>query len=165
MGLFSKSKKFAAGTPEITNDSPNKEDSYLNTSYNSEGTSTRPFGFEPDIPEEKEAFVSSRPSASSSLKQSQSVEDKPKKKSLYGKWQDLKRGPSTSGMSDEDLLKYTGKTRAEFDKWAATTPGVAGGQAAGSLTAGGTSGFGMAGGAGEGLGGWGTEAGKYPRVR
>ncbi|KAK5093799.1 hypothetical protein LTR70_001561 [Exophiala xenobiotica] len=166
MGLFSKAKKSAAGTPEITDDSPYKGDSYLNTSSYSEGTSTRPFGFESDIPEEKEAFVSSRPSASSSsLKQCQSVEDRPKKKSLYQRWQDAKRGPGTSEMSDEDFLKYTGKNRAEFDQWAATTPGVAGGQAAGSLTAGGTSGFGIAGGADEGLGGWGIEAGKYPTVR
>lgn len=90
---------------------------------------------------------------------------KTKKKSLYQKYQDLKRGSGVGSMSDEELKKYTGKTREELDDYSRTTPGVAGGQAAGSLTAGGTSGIGMAGGAGEGLGGWGTEAGKQPTVR
>lgn len=56
-------------------------------------------------------------------------------------------------------------TREQFDRWKETAPGVAGGQAAGSLTAGGTSGFGMSGGTGEGLGGWGFEAGKTPTIR
>lgn len=60
-------------------------------------------------------------------------------------------------------MKYTGKTREEYDAWKATAPGVAGGQAAGSLTAGGNSGIGTSAGAGEGLGGWGTEAGKVPK--
>ncbi|KAK5078446.1 hypothetical protein LTR64_003141 [Lithohypha guttulata] len=92
------------------------------------------------------------------------TEDRPRKKSLYQKYQDLKRGPSTSQLSEEDLKKYTGMDRTEFDKWAATTPGVAGGQAAGSLTAGGNSGLGGTA-AGEGLGGWGREAGKQPTIR
>lgn len=91
-------------------------------------------------------------------------EEKPRKKSLYAKYQEFKRGPSTSQMTDEDLKKYTGMDRAEFDKWAATTPGVAGGQAAGSLTAGGNSGLGGAA-AADGLGGWGPEAGKRPTER
>lgn len=68
-------------------------------------------------------------------------------------------------MTDEDLKKYTGMDRAEFDKWSATTPGVAGGQAAGDITAGGTSNIGISGGTGEGLGGWGYEAGRKPDVR
>ena len=80
-------------------------------------------------------------------------EEQPRKKSLYQKYQDLKRGPGTSQMSDEDLKKYTGMDRAEFDKYSATTPGVAGGQAAGSLTAGGNSGLGGTA-AADGLGGW-----------
>lgn len=91
-------------------------------------------------------------------------EEKPRKRSLYAKYQDLKRGPSTSQMTDEDLKKYTGMDRAEFDKYAATTPGVAGGQAAGSITAGGNSGLGGMG-AADGLGGWGPEAGKRPTER
>lgn len=65
-------------------------------------------------------------------------------------------------MTDEELFKATGKTREEFDAWKQTAPGVAGGQAAGSLTAGGNTGIGTAFGAGEGLGGWGYEAGKVP---
>ena len=88
----------------------------------------------------------------------------PRKKSLYAKYQDLKRGPG-NGLSDEDLKKYTGMDRAEFDKYKATAPGVAGGQRAGAVTAGGTSGFGLAMGAGEGLGGWGHKSNKDPVVR
>lgn len=65
-------------------------------------------------------------------------------------------------MTDEELFKATGKTREEFDAFKQTAPGVAGGQAAGSLTAGGASGFGTMAGAGEGLGGWGTDAGNIP---
>lgn len=60
-------------------------------------------------------------------------------------------------------MKYTGKTREEFDTWSKTADGVAGGQAAGSITAGGNSGIGTSSGAGEGLGGWGMEAGKIPK--
>jgi len=56
------------------------------------------------------------------------------KKSLYQRAQEKKRGPGTSGLSDEDLKKYTGKTRAEFDAWKETTPGAA--------TAGGLGGWG-----------------------
>lgn len=91
-------------------------------------------------------------------------EEKQRKKSLYEKYQERKRGPGTSQMSDEDLKKYTGMDRTEFDKYATTTPGVAGGQAAGSLTAGGNSGLGGLGTA-DGLGGWGPEAGKRPTER
>lgn len=91
-----------------------------------------------------------------------SADDTPRKKSLYEKYQDRKRGPGTSNLTDEELMKYTGKTREEFDTFSKTAPGVAGGQAAGSITAGGNSGIGTMAGAGEGLGGWGTEAGKVP---
>lgn len=86
------------------------------------------------------------------------------KKSLYRKWQDFKRGPGTAGISDEEFEQATGMTRVEHAKWANTTPGVAGGQAAGSITAGGTSGIGLTG-ASEGFGGWGWEAGKAPKER
>lgn len=66
-------------------------------------------------------------------------------------------------MTDEELFKATGKTREEFDAWKQTAPGVAGGQAAGDITAGGSSSIGVAFGAGEGYGGWGPEAGKVPK--
>lgn len=62
----------------------------------------------------------------------------------YKAYQNFKNGRNPDGsskMSDEDLKKYTGKDRAEFDKFAANTPGVAGNQNAGSLNAGGNSGF------------------------
>lgn len=94
-----------------------------------------------------------------------STTKEPRKKSLYQKYQELKRGPGTSGLSDEDFKKYTGMDRVEFEKYKATEPGVAGGQAAGSLTAGVTSGITIADGAGAGFGGWGTEAGKQPTRR
>jgi len=67
------------------------------------------------------------------------------KKSLYQRAQEKKRGPGTSGLSDEDLKKYTGKTRAEFDAWKETTPGVGKNQLAGKLAVGPTSGLGGAG--------------------
>lgn len=95
---------------------------------------------------------------------SAATEDQPRKKSLYARYRDLKRGPGPQ-ISDEDLQKYTGMNRTEFDKWAATTPGVAGGQAAGDITAGGTSHIAIASGSGSGFGGWGTEAGKKPTER
>jgi hypothetical protein len=80
-----------------------------------------------------------------------------KKPSLYQKYQEKKQGP---GISDADLLKYTGKTREELNAWADTQPGVGKNQLAGKLSAGPTSGLaGMS--AAEGLGGWGhsTEPG------
>lgn len=89
----------------------------------------------------------------------------PRKKSLYEKYQDRKRGQGTSNMTDEELLKYTGKTREEFESFKATTPGVAGGQAAGDIMAGGNSGIGTSAGVGEGMGGWGMAAGKVPKDR
>ncbi len=45
----------------------------------------------------------------------------------YASYQAAKQGP---GISDDDLKKYTGKDRAEFDEWAAQQPGVGGRQAA-----------------------------------
>src|SRR5690554_1053124 len=43
-------------------------------------------------------------------------------------------------ISDEDMLKYTGKTKDELQAWAKDEPGVGGNQAAGKLTMGPTSG-------------------------
>ncbi|KAJ9615003.1 hypothetical protein H2200_001077 [Cladophialophora chaetospira] len=62
----------------------------------------------------------------------------------YKAFQNYKNGRNPDGsskISDEDIKKYTGKDRAEFDKFAANTPGVAGNQNAGSLNAGGNSGL------------------------
>ncbi|ODA83684.1 hypothetical protein RJ55_02199 [Drechmeria coniospora] len=75
-------------------------------------------------------------------------------KSLYQRAQAKKRGPA---ISDEDLERYTGKSRSEFDAWKATAPGVGGHQRAGTLAMGGASGLaGVA--AGAGFGGWGPSA-------
>ena len=149
MGLFSKSKKSSETAPALTNGTSNPAAATIDKSASST----------------PQSFVSAQHSASSSSAPNPSAEDKPRKKSFYEKYQDLRRGPGTSALSDDELKKYTGKTREELDAYAQTAPGVAGGQAAGSLTAGGTSGFGMAGGTGEGLGGWGLEAGKTPKTR
>lgn len=76
------------------------------------------------------------------------------KKSLYQRLQDKKRGP---GISDEDLQKYTGKTREQLSAWSETQPGVGKNQLAGSIAVGPTSGLGGTA-AGAGLGGWGPSA-------
>ncbi|WYZ42703.1 hypothetical protein EsH8_VI_000402 [Colletotrichum jinshuiense] len=83
------------------------------------------------------------------------------KKSLYQRYQEKKSGRDKV-ISDEDLVKYTGKTRDEINAWAQDRPGVAGNRAAGTLTAGPASGFGGAATAG-GYGGWGTDAGSEPK--
>ncbi|KAH6609805.1 hypothetical protein Trco_003151 [Trichoderma cornu-damae] len=75
------------------------------------------------------------------------------KKSLYRRYEDKKRG---AGPTDEDILKYTGKTRDQLNAWAETQPGVGKNQAAGKLAVGAASGFAGSGAAG-GLGGWGAE--------
>lgn len=80
---------------------------------------------------------------------------KEKKKSLYQRYQDAKTGRNTQ-LSDEELLKYTGKTRSQIVEWGDRTPGVAGNQLAGGAAIGRTTGLGglaMA----EGYGGWGRE--------
>ena len=62
----------------------------------------------------------------------------------YKSFTNFKNGRNADGsskISDEDLKKYAGMDRAELDKFAANTPGVAGNQNAGSLTAGGNSGL------------------------
>ncbi|KAF5517599.1 hypothetical protein CGCA056_v010905 [Colletotrichum aenigma] len=87
-------------------------------------------------------------------------EDTPKR-SLYQRYEDKKNGRDKV-ISDEDLLKYTGKTREEINAWAKDRPGVAGNQAAGTLAAGPATGFGgMA--TSDGFGGWGTDAGSEPK--
>ena len=61
----------------------------------------------------------------------------------YKAFQNYKNGRNTDGsskISDEDLKKYTGLDKAEMAKFATNTPGVAGNQNAGSITAGGSSG-------------------------
>lgn len=78
------------------------------------------------------------------------------KKGLWQRLNDKKRGPA---ISDEDILKYTGKTRAEFNDFKDNTPGVAGNQLAGKLGVGDVSGLGGQA-AGAGLGGWGPGAGE-----
>lgn len=76
------------------------------------------------------------------------------KKSLYRKYQD-KKGPKA--INDDDILKYTGKTRGEINTWAETQPGVGKNQLAGKIAAGPASGLGGAAAAG-GYGGWGPSA-------
>ena len=82
--------------------------------------------------------------------------EKPKKKSLYQRYQDAKSGRNTK-LSDDELLKYTGKTKAEINDWAKTQPGVAGNRAAGTQAMGPASGLGGIESA-QGYGGWGTDA-------
>lgn len=53
----------------------------------------------------------------------------------YSEYQDKKMGRDKS-FSDEELQKYTGMDQNEMNQWAKQTPGVAGNQLAGSLTAG-----------------------------
>jgi hypothetical protein len=80
--------------------------------------------------------------------------EKPQKKSLFSRFRDSKKSVP---LSDEDIQKYTGKTREELNAWADTQPGVGRNQLAGRATIGpaaGLSGVAM----GEGLGGWGWSA-------
>lgn len=76
------------------------------------------------------------------------------KKSLYQRYQDSKRGEP---ISDADLLKYTGKSRSDFDSWKETQPGVGRHQLAGTLAMGNAAGLGGVATAG-GYGGWGPGA-------
>ncbi|KAK3998161.1 hypothetical protein QBC44DRAFT_313949 [Cladorrhinum sp. PSN332] len=89
--------------------------------------------------------------------------DQPKKKSLYQRYWEFKNHRNKQ-ISDEDMLKYTGKSRSQLNEWSKTAPGVGGNQPAGTLAAGPAHGIGGAA-AGEGLGGWGFGAKgklKYP---
>ncbi|KPM38281.1 hypothetical protein AK830_g8287 [Neonectria ditissima] len=75
-------------------------------------------------------------------------------RSFYQRRQDRKRGKP---LSDEDMLKYTGKSRDELKAWADGRPGVGKNQLSGTVTMGDTSGLGgMA--AAEGYGGWGPSS-------
>lgn len=90
----------------------------------------------------------------SSQSTTKSDQEPNKSKSLYQKYQE-KKGPKP--ISDEDILKYTGKTRAEINDWADTQPGVGKNQLAGKISIGNASGLGGAAAAG-GFGGWGPSA-------
>jgi hypothetical protein len=62
----------------------------------------------------------------------------------YKSYKTFKNGRNPDGsskISEEDLIKYTGKDRAGLAKFAASTQGVAGNQNAGSLMAGGNNGM------------------------
>lgn len=83
-----------------------------------------------------------------------SLEGKQEKKGLWQRCQDKLRGRP---ISDEDLLKYTGKTRAEFDTFKENTPGVGRNQLAGNLAMGSAPGLGGTATA-YGVGGWGPGA-------
>lgn len=75
-------------------------------------------------------------------------------KSRWQRYEERKRGPP---LSEEEIMKYTGKSRDEINKWAETTPGVGKNQLAGKAAVGNASGLGgvaMA----DGFGGWGFEA-------
>lgn len=99
--------------------------------------------------------------SSSSTQKSGSPETDASKPSMYRRFKDSKASRSGE-ISDEDMLKYTGKTKAEVKDWSKDAPGVAGNQAAGKLSVGGTTGLcGMA--AAEGYGGWGPNAGAEPK--
>ncbi|TFB02996.1 hypothetical protein CCMA1212_005452 [Trichoderma ghanense] len=91
--------------------------------------------------------------SSSSPSSSDSPNTTDKKKSVYRRYEDKKRGP---GLTDEDILKHTGKTRDQLNAWAETQPGVGKNQPAGKISVGPASGF-VGAGAGGGLGGWGAE--------
>lgn len=81
----------------------------------------------------------------------------PKKKSLYQRYSDAKTGRNKPPVSDAELKKYTGMTRAELNDWARDRPHVAGNRLAGSIDVGPVSGLGGTA-AGEGFGGWGLGA-------
>ncbi|KAF4450250.1 hypothetical protein F53441_6532 [Fusarium austroafricanum] len=85
---------------------------------------------------------------------SSSPEENKDKKTLYERFQ---AGKKPVPISDEDILKYTGKTRDELNTWADNQPGVGKNQLAGTVTVGPVSGFGGVA-MGEGLGGWGPSA-------
>ncbi|KAG7100908.1 hypothetical protein HYQ45_004260 [Verticillium longisporum] len=60
------------------------------------------------------------------------------KKSLYQRFKDRKKGGE---ISEADVAKYTGMSKAQLAEWAKDRPGVGGQQAAGKINAGGASGF------------------------
>ncbi|KAK2592355.1 hypothetical protein QQS21_009935 [Conoideocrella luteorostrata] len=76
------------------------------------------------------------------------------KKSLYQRYHDKK---DRTPIKDEDILKYTGKTREELNAWAETQPGVGKNQLAGRIDVGPASGLGGLAVA-DGYGGWGADS-------
>lgn len=85
------------------------------------------------------------------------------KKSWYRRYQDAKSGRNNP-ISDEELKKYTGKSREELSDWSKDRAHVGGNRNAGSITVGPASGWGGMSAAG-GFGGWGFGAKgdlKYP---
>ncbi len=80
----------------------------------------------------------------------------PPKNSLYQRYMDAKTGRNVQ-ISDEDMVKYTGMTKAELQEWSKDRPGVAGNQAAGKLAMGQATGFGGYE-TSQGYGGWGSDA-------
>ncbi|KAH8688329.1 hypothetical protein BGZ61DRAFT_533114 [Ilyonectria robusta] len=62
-----------------------------------------------------------------------------KKMSFFQRMQDQKK---SKPLSDEDILKYTGKTRDELKTWSDTRPGVGKNQPSGKMAMGGASGLG-----------------------
>ncbi len=62
---------------------------------------------------------------------SESSESQPKK-SLVRKYRDAKASRSDT-ISDEEMLKYTGKTKDQLDVWAKDRPDVGGNQLAGKI--------------------------------
>ncbi|KAM9884063.1 hypothetical protein VDGL01_01868 [Verticillium dahliae] len=60
------------------------------------------------------------------------------KKSLYQRFKDRKKGGE---ISEADVAKYTGMSKAQLAEWAKDRPGVGGQQAAGKINAGEASGF------------------------
>ncbi|KAK4128915.1 hypothetical protein N657DRAFT_545498, partial [Parathielavia appendiculata] len=78
------------------------------------------------------------------------------KKSLYQRCVDARTGRNNQ-ISDDDLRKYTGMTKAQLNEWSKDRSGVAGNQLAGSLAMGPASGLGGMMTA-EGYGGWGPDA-------
>lgn len=75
-------------------------------------------------------------------------------KSLYQRYQTAKRGKP---IADEDIQKYTGKSRDELSQWAENEPGVGKNQRAGGIAQGPASGLGGVA-AADGYGGWGMGA-------
>ncbi|KAK4168250.1 hypothetical protein QBC43DRAFT_201641 [Cladorrhinum sp. PSN259] len=93
---------------------------------------------------------------SSSSNTNTPTDDAPQKKSLYQRFWEFKNHRNKQ-ISEEDMLKYTGKSRAELIDWSKTAPGVGGNQPAGTLAVGPAHGIGGVA-AGAGLGGWGFGA-------
>ena len=63
----------------------------------------------------------------------QTVDEPKEKKGLYARFTDARMGRDKV-ISDEDLKKYTGKTRSELDEWSKTAPDVAGNRVSGTVT-------------------------------